>query len=67
MKHHDPKQLGEKRIYLPYASTSQFISERSQGRNSSSRNLETGADSKAMDVSGLLAGFFLDSERGQVQ
>ena len=35
MKHHDPKQLGEERVCLAYASTPQFIIEGSQGRNSS--------------------------------
>ena len=35
MKHHDPKQVGEERAYLAYTSTSLFIIERSQDRNSS--------------------------------
>ena len=34
MKHHDQKQLREERIYLAYSSTSLFITEGSQDRNS---------------------------------
>ena len=37
-------RLGEERVYLAYASASQFIFKGSQGRNSNSRNLEAGAD-----------------------
>ena len=32
--HQDPKQTGEERVCLVYASTSLFITEESQGRNS---------------------------------
>jgi hypothetical protein len=35
MEHHDPKQRGEGRVYLAYISTSLFITEGSQDRNSS--------------------------------
>jgi hypothetical protein len=35
IKHHDQKQLGEGEIYLAYASTSLFITEGKQNRNTS--------------------------------
>jgi hypothetical protein len=34
LKHHDQKWLGEERVYLAYTSTSLFIIEGAQGRNS---------------------------------
>lgn len=33
MEHHDQKAIGEKRIYLAYTSTLQFLIEGSQDRN----------------------------------
>jgi hypothetical protein len=35
VKHHDLRHVGEERVYLAYISTSLFITEGSQDRNSS--------------------------------
>ena len=34
MEHHDQKQLGKERVYLAYPSTSLFVTEGGQDRNS---------------------------------
>ena len=50
IQHHDQKQLGEKRVYLAYSSTSLFIIKDSLDRNSKqARNIETGADTDTME------------------
>lgn len=43
-----PEQLGEERVYLAYASSSLFINQSSQDRNSSSMNQEAGSDAEVM-------------------
>jgi hypothetical protein len=46
-KYHGQKQF-EKRVYLAFSSITQSITEGSQGRDSS-RNLETGMETEAME------------------
>lgn len=50
-----PEQLGEQRVYLAYASTSQFFMQSSQDRNSNSMNQEAGSDAEVTEECCLLA------------
>ena len=50
MKHHDQKQVGEKRVYLTYISTSIVHHLEKSGQElKQDKNLETGADVVAME------------------
>jgi hypothetical protein len=52
MKHHGQKQVGEKRVYLAYASTAFIVHHQrtSRGELKQGRNLETRADGEATEV-----------------
>lgn len=53
MKYHDQRNLGRKKVFSVYASTSQFIIKGLQDRNPKrSRNLKAGADVEAVEESG---------------
>ncbi|EDL22577.1 mCG147769 [Mus musculus] len=55
MKHHDPRQVGEEKVYLAYTSTALFIIERSQDRNS---NRAGSCRQKLMQRSGRSAAYW---------